>query len=290
MNMKVPFRRTWTYVLDGVPLDIPSDLPEEAFSRPVNFGSTAEVFAHAIRVYVRYFPTIAALFLIPMVIGELLLKLAPLQGQTEWRFAIRWIFTVVAFAPLVNAVADVCAGNRPGLRRSYARVTPRTFIAVSAGSAIATLLIFSPFILLYQGADRLFRMGSMINELVGLAVAIAGGVAAALFALRMLIWFLYVPVIVVMEPHVSLPRAAGRSRWLGLGYFLRTGAVAVVIFLIFTLSGVIRATTAEDLGFLGVLLSRLVEPVPFIAATLIYYDLRARKEGYGVVERTEDLH
>ena len=50
--------------------------------------------------------------------------------------------------------------------------------------------------------------------------------------------------------------------------------------------GMMRTTPLE---MVEVFFANVLWAVPFIAATLIYYDLRARKEGYGIAERPEDL-
>jgi hypothetical protein len=267
--------------------------------RPVRYVSTLDVFLHAITIYLRYFPTIIAIFLIPVLIGEGLVRLALRGNQLITSLVVAWIATVVAFAPLVHAISDVCVGNRPNLRRSYRRVGWRTFVFVTIACTLALLFVASPLVidgLLTTGVFALID-GLMLN-CIAMLLAVAPFFAAIVFSFRIFVSVLYVPIITVAEPRVALRSVIDRSRWLGRGYYKRTSAVIVVIAFIVCVSlgifGSLWTIGAENgmptIGeFLGFLFSGLVGPVPLIAATLIYYDLRARKEGYGIVERPEDL-
>lgn len=274
---------------------LPADLPEEAVVRPVRAQSTFDALVEAVRMYRRYFPTIAAIFLIPMGIGEILVRFAPVGEQVGVGFLIRWVATVAAFGPLVYAISDVCVGNRPRIRRSYQRAGWRTFLAVSLDCAAATVFIAAPVLAAYliiagliYGAEKYLGELGAVVQLLGVALTIG---AAIVMTLLILVWVLYVPIIAVLEPGSSPFRAIRRSRWLGQGYSKRTAAVATVIVAIFMLASAIYTQfAASPFELVGVLAARLLGPIPYIAATLIYYDLRARKEGYGITERPEDLH
>jgi len=290
----------WTYVLDETTLVLPSDLPEEGTARPVRYGSTLAVFVQALTLYRRYFVTFAAIFLFPMLIGEVFVRAVRILGPDEpttavrvIEFALQWVATVVAFAPLVYAVSDVCVGNQPGLRRSYQRVELRTFAAVTAVCALATLLILAPFAIGGALAALILWIdfeSAGVGTCLFVPHIVAITVTAVVISIPIFTSVLYVPVIVVVERGVGIRDAFRRSRWLSRGYTLRTATVIVIVVLILLLSGTIYQTLSEKrVEVLGVLFAKLLGPVPYIAATLIYYDLRARKEGYGIAERPEDL-
>src|SRR5258706_13720615 len=80
--------KTWTYASDDFVLTLPADLPEEGEVRPVRYGTTPEVFWQALRIYRQYFSTIAAIFMIPICIGEVLTFLirhrVTMASVTSW--------------------------------------------------------------------------------------------------------------------------------------------------------------------------------------------------------------
>jgi len=312
--------KTWTYASDDFVLTLPADLPEEGEVRPVRYGTTPEVFWQALRIYRQYFPTIAAIFMIPICIGELLTLMirhrVTMESVTSWvtlpfgspndasetafvlvrlaELVVRWIATVVAFAPLVHAISDVCIGNRPRLRRSYQRVGWRTFVSVTGACALATLLIATPLLIAGLLTASVVQMDTTAQGTLScfLTLGMLGVAGAALIiSFRLFVTVLYVPIIVVVEPRVRLTQAIRRSRWLGRGYLKRTAAVVAIITGILLLAGAIYRLFSGHgaIEAVGIILARLLGPIPYIAATLIYYDLRARKEGYGVAERPEDL-
>jgi len=290
-----PFQRdTWTLFLDGVSFTLPADLPEVAVTRPVRSQSAFDALREAVRLYRRHFLTIAAIFLIPMGLGEILVRFAPLRDQFIAGFVIRWVTTVVAFGPLVYAISDVCVGNRPRIRRNYRRAGWRTLVVVSLDCAVATAFIAAPVAAAYlilaaivDTAEKMPTWAVFVEYLAGFLISLAAVVLTMLILIRVL----YVPIIAVLEPRISPFNAIRRSRWLGQGHSKRTATVAAVIVVIFMLAGWINAQFAESpFEPVGILAARLLGPIPYIAATLIYYDLRARKEGYGITERPEDLH
>lgn len=281
---------TWIYASEDFVLKLPADLPEDGAPRPVHYESTIDVFNQALKIYGRYFFTIASIFLLPLFAGELLAQAAHIGKQFAVELAIRWITTVIAFAPLVHAVSDICIGNRPRLRRSYKRAGWRALLRVTAACALATLLITSP---LFIGLLITSALAALLGKSLMFGAVLAGAaalIAAIFLSVRMFIWVLFVPVIIVVEPRVQLRRVIKRSRLLGSGFTDRTAVVIVIIALILVLASLLHQTlTLVGTEVLGIVFDRLLWPVPCIAITLIYYDLRARKEGYGIVERPEDL-
>lgn len=300
--------KTWTYTFNELVVKLPSDLPEEGVARPVRYGSTLEVFLHAAAIYRHNFLTIAAIVLIPTLAGEALVHAGVRFGGIGLDAAairavdlvMRWIASIVAFPALINAVSDVCIGNRPGLRSSYGRVGWRTFVAFSCTFVAATLVVVVfPLVLgivfglvVYYGMtiySALTESSASLALLVCFAL-LATFVATLALSFHLFVSALYAPIIAIAEPRVRALQAIKRSRWLGHGYLVRTTAVVAVVTAILFVAALVdqmgRDTPAE-LG--GILFARLLGVVPYITATLIYYDLRARKEGYGIAERPEDL-
>ena len=149
------------------------------------------------------------------------------------------------------------------------------------------------------------RFGSIF-----LAAIIQGFVIAVGFVLFIVPGFIFaawafaMPMVVVLEGRGALD-SFGRSRELArgqVGHILGTLIIAYVLFFIIFfiglgiigalagVSGAFRAASGERSGDVaGIIFAILAHPVVAVVGTLLYYDLRIRKEGFDLEVMARDL-
>jgi len=171
--------------------------------------------------------------------------------------------------PITVMLSDICLGNEPSLRRAYRRAFGR-----SAGQLIGTFFL-------------------------SMAIVLGGFIICIIPGLIFSIWYTFATIVVVIEG-LAGRRALRRSKELGQGFYLRNFGVLflcsvmvqVCSFLVgFALANVASALGLHNLvaGIPSVAVSLLLSPITLIAAVLLYYDLRARKEAYDSAALAEDL-
>lgn len=187
-------------------------------------------------------------------------------------FILTFLFGFIAYAAIAIAISDVCTGNEPSVGRSYKYVFTKVFLRL----LLVTLL-------------------QMLVTLVGYLLFIIPGVVFSA-------WYMLAPVAVVLEKAEPIA-AMKRSRFLGKGFYFRNlglfflglfltflalflagfvGGMAIVAFKLESSEGIIEGV----LTFFG---SALFYPYLYTLLILMYYDLRARREGYDSTALTEDL-
>jgi hypothetical protein len=179
-------------------------------------------------------------------------------------------FELVPALAIAVAISDICLGNTPSVRRSYARVwrclvkALLTWLLFFAGIAISFMLFIVPGLIFY-------------------AV------------------FMLVFVVTVVEQRGPIDSFA-RSRKLGKGFYLRNlGIVMLLVVMMFLLMmvafllgwGLIELVpalgSAWPVSIAESLLVALLVPLVYVGTVLIYYDMRVRKEAYDNTALTEDL-
>jgi hypothetical protein len=130
---------------------------------------------------------------------------------------------------------------------------------------------------------RLILLGMVSVILIGLPFLIYFGVAWSLLSQ------------VVMLENVGGGGASGRSRELIRGYWWKTlGLLIVVWLLVAILTSIPTVVIAAILGsgagslaarllitgIVGLIIGVLVQPIPIAATTLLFYDLKIRKEAF----------
>jgi hypothetical protein len=171
-----------------------------------------------------------------------------------------------------HAVSEICLDIKPNVARSYRRAFAQP------GRLMGSYLLAFVFVL----------VGFLLLVVPGLVFSV---------------WYTFVGPVVVLEA-LAGRAALKRSRELGRGYYLRNigiillgGLLAMVLtFLISALVGVAAALIAEALGtdfgwveFLGGVCGLIMAPPLTILPVLLYYDMRARKEGYAAAQLADDL-
>ena len=181
---------------------------------------------------------------------------------------------VGAFAAAIMTAALAVAISNRYLNRS-----------VSVGDAYrATMNRLGPLLLAIVWAGvRLILLGIACIVLVGIPFLIYFGVAWSLLSQ------------VVMLENVGGIRASARSRELIRGYWWKTLGLLVVTWLLVTIltaipAGVVGAIVGSGAGssgtgllitgIVGLILGVLTRPIPIAAMTLLFYDLKIRKEAF----------
>jgi hypothetical protein len=173
---------------------------------------------------------------------------------------------------MVVAVSDICLGRRPTVRRSYGRLLRKDFALVFLTYFTGTLLGTAGLVLF------------VVPGLIVLAIVF------------------FVGEVGILEGRVGLD-AARRSYALGKGFLMRNLAVLILVVFVMLLYALIVGWLVElaaeawlgldpsDLLVASVtpLLESLLSPLWGISITLMYYDMRVRKEHYDTAALAQDL-
>jgi hypothetical protein len=171
------------------------------------------------------------------------------------------------------------------------------FAAIVAGCIIATLPIL--------GA----RSGEDPN--VGLAVVAVLGIIAVIGLLLLATLFFYVRLLfttqsIVLEGQGALAGLARSWRLVGQSFWRTLGITLLVYVFIYIISLIIQLPVIAFAAISGIILTNvtlyqilnllaayvvliLVQPLQFAIFTLLYYDLRVRKEGYDIELRAQEV-
>jgi hypothetical protein len=265
-------------IQDSAPLPAGGEAP---LIRPHRLDSLLRAGAS---VYLRNFKAIFLCYLLP-TLPFLTLQVyaeAVQSSETVKMFVVLPGFVVSFFATgaITFAISDICLGNTPDVRASYARLFRGTLWLKLLGTSFLVMLAM----------------------MIGLVLAVIPGLVA-------IILLVFTSQIVVLE-RVSGVRALKRSAALVKGSFWRTvgtvALLAVILYGVLIVSGLVIGLLMGLLSSIGVsgmeeevmaiaiafgvgIAMGMVYPFFFCVIILMYYDRRARKESYGVAHLEEDL-
>jgi hypothetical protein len=232
----------------------------------------------ALAIYLRNWPPILVIYAIPLVPLHLAKMAITTPGATETVLALllvglEGLANMFVTFPATIAVSEICLGVKPSVSRSYRRAF------ADPGRVIGTYLL--AFVIIFLGM---------------LALLVPG----IIFAL----WYMFVGPVVMIES-LGGWAALKRSRELGRGYYWRNLGIYFLVTILAILSvAVVGAVLGGVLGIvfflLGVqqqaiivlvasLAALAIMPVVIVTIVLLYYDMRARKEGYGAAQLAEDM-
>jgi len=234
--------------------------------------TVGSIIGGAFKIYFRHFGTLFLIYALPVVPVVMIQGEAQLSGNAVF-FILSVLLTLIvsyfAWGATAIAVSDVCLGNAPSFKRSYAKIL---------GKLVLLLLV--------------------TNLLQILAIAI-GIVLLVIPGLVLAIWLLLSPQVVVLERRSGIA-ALKRSKQLGDGSHWRNAGLFLLLTIIMAviggvIGGVFGFTFPHLLNhwiFRTVLTSvqqGLATPIMLISLVLVYYDRRVRKEGYDAKALAEDL-
>ena len=239
--------------------------------------TAATLLSNIVYLYRHHFGVAFWICLLP-VAPFLLLKQLVDTVAPAWSMLAYVPYLAVAFlatAALTMVLSDLCLGQRPTVRRAYARVFEQgRWWQVLATSAIITLATWLGFVLLVVPG-----LWVMVRSLFAPAVVMLEGKPARAAIRR------------------SFELTRGQAwRLAGLALMPALLAYALGILLAFLLGvaialGDFESTPVEHLLMALAYMAMLALLFPTVAASivLLYYDQRARRESYDVQALAEDL-
>jgi hypothetical protein len=255
-----------------------SDFLHGTESVPENYlieHTVGSIITGAFKIYSNNLGTLFLIFVLPILPMSLIQAQAQRGGNFVLQVLVILLSTVVtlfAYSAMTVAVADVCLGNTPSVKRSYARILGKL-----------------PLLLL-------------LTNLLQALVTFAGLLLLIIPGLVLLVWLMTVPSVVVLEGKSGIA-ALKRSKQLGDGLHWRNVGLFLLLMVVVVaigggigiVIGILRAFFPEVLNetiFLGLVISLqqgLFAPLGITVMILIYYDERVRKEGYDVMALAQDL-
>lgn len=276
-------------------------LDEQRRDRQLIERGVIDVLGDTFSIYWRHFRKfiiLVAIIQIPVVVIELLLSLV--SQNSDWALVsvsvIDAMASMLVYGAMIFAVGQHFLLDDISVERSYVRVVWR--IVSVAIPAIIVGALFAILIWQATSIPGVVEPSESVETEAALGVLLGAGVVIAALA-ALLIFTIYLVAImpaIIVEGYRS-GSAFGRGAELLQGSKLRVlGHLLVYSFVVlglfFTLSipslvlgaavsGEAQSFTASAIGIvLNRIVSILIAPVTFIATTLLYYDLRVRKENY----------
>ena len=262
-----------------------------------------DILGDTFSIYWRHFRTfivLVAVIQIPVAVLELLMSLV--APNSDWALvvvsAIDAMASILVYGAVIFAVGQHLLANDVSVERSYIRVVWRIVsVAIPAlivGALFAALMWQAINI---QGVVEPATTETLETE-AALSVLLGAGIVVAVMV-ALLIFTIYLVAImpaIIVEGYRSTS-AFGRasellrgSKLRVLGHLLIYGFVVLGLFFALSIPSFAlgAAVSGETQSFaasaIGIVLNRIVSillaPVTFIATTLLYYDLRIRKDNY----------
>jgi hypothetical protein len=229
--------------------------------------SATSIIAASWRMYFREWLTLFLIYLAPLLVAHIfnfLVKSTGMPGAVLGGLGVFFASIFVTF-PTTVAVSEICLDIKPTVGRSYQRAFAQP------GKLVGTYLL--ALVIMFLGFLVLFIPGLVFS-----------------------VWYAFIGPVVVLEA-LAGRAALKRSRELGRGYYLRNfgiiflGTLLVMVLTALALLGGV-AIAGIGLGvadFLSTVLGLVVAPPLAILPVLLYYDMRARKEGYAAAQLADDL-
>jgi len=234
--------------------------------------------------------------------------LSMVQEHMGASFGIVLVFIVVAVfcglllkAATIRVISDSYLGQEPelgaSLRFAFDKILPLLLVALSKGLLIILLLLVSG-----AGVALLFFLGRLAGPGMAGLMIFFGVVAAIWFAIWVLCAYATTTAVIVLEDLPSAFDAFGRSWELTRAARLKVFGTAAVAWLISQflpqsvvngISGVVGIAGNGSLQPIFVvvasLLSIVLAPILPCALTLLYYDLRVRREAFDLQVLSDQL-
>lgn len=258
--------------------------------------------------HLRKFIVLVAVVHVPIAVIELLLSLV--APDSAWVLASVSVIDVVAsllvYGAVIFAVGQHFLVDDISVERCYVRVVWR-IVSV----AIPALIVGGMFaIVVWQAASvsgvvetpETLEPEATLSVLLGAGIVIAALVALLIFT----IYLVAIMPSIIVEGHRSQGAFRRGSELLQgsklrtLGHLLVYSFVVLGLFFVLsipslilgsaTASGEAQPISASAIGIvLNRIVSILIAPVTFIATTLLYYDLRVRKENYDIERLAQEM-
>jgi len=255
-----------------------------------------------------WLPTAAGIYLNLRFAKSPFEALSVFQEHVGATIGIALLFLFVAIicslllkAGTIRVISDSYLGQEPelgaSLRFGVYKIIPLLLVTLSKGLLIILLDLVSAV-----GVALLYLIGRLVGPAMGGFMIFIGVVAAIWFVIWVLCAYATTTAIVVLEDLPSSFDAFGRSWELTRGARLKVFGTAVVAWLISQLmpqmvvggiSGVLGVAGNDSLQPFFVVIASLIgivlAPILPCALTLLYYDLRVRREAFDLQVLSEQL-
>jgi len=269
--------------------------------RPMGVG---EILDGAFTIYRRHFITFVALGVIVLWLPVVLTIYAQLSGPEQHPFILilaailQYFAGLLLTAGVIRVISDFYLGREARLTQALAlgaqKVWPLFVVGLGKGVIIG-LIVFVLGIVAAISIPMLTRTGAL-----GAIVALALLAGACWLAAYVACGYGVTTQVVVLEPLGSSFDAFGRSWDLTRGRKLKVLGLALVAFILVgvpsagigALAGILRFTSASWAAVLLVLaavLPVILTPVLPCVFTLMYYDLRVRREAFDLELLSQQL-
>jgi hypothetical protein len=274
--------------------------------RPRTTTELVDAAFQLLRRHYTQFVSIAAVFLIPAIVLQATAMTAQRPGAVPTPgFMLAVVLVVIlgllGTAGVVVGVSDSYVRDRVDVMYAIRRVLSRFFPIL--GGTFATLVIMFSIMMVLGVALTFVMAGSVAVGARGAASTAAVGIlvfaSAALAMMAAFARIFAVPMVIVLEG-ASVGPAFSRSLALTEGSVWRVIGVFVLVFVIFTalfgllfLLGSVLVTQSPRLAsvfsVINGTISIFVYPIYTVFITLLYYDLRIRRDGYDLEVMTKEL-
>jgi hypothetical protein len=253
-----------------------------------------------------WLPTAVAVYLQVRFSGSPLALLGLLQEHTVSAILVGLLMLIIwttcsllLKVGTIRIISDSYLGHEPqlgpALRLGVAKIIPLLLVALSKGLLLALVYLLGAL-----GIVLLVLIGRVMGPAIAGLLGFAGAVALAWFVVFVACGYGVTTPIVVLEDLSSSFDAFGRSWELTRGAKLKVFGTAAVTWLMSQLlpqivvggiSGAIGAQSALQPFFVvfAALLSIILAPLLPCALTLLYYDLRVRREAFDLQILSEQL-
>lgn len=241
-------------------------------------------------------------------LGDLLNETFAIYGRHFWQFiglvaAVQVPFSFLALVPPENIPAFIAAGI-VGFLATVLAYGAAVF-AVGQHYVADEITITSCYRRVWWRVVSLLAMGIILGFFVALVAVTAILIIPAVVTVVYLVyWSIAVQAVIIegFKPVAAMKRSFGLIRgswWRVFGITLVFGLVSLGLGILltapFAIAGRVAApdeatTLSTALNVLGsMVVAVVVPPVGFIAGTLIYYDLRVRKENYDFAALSREM-
>jgi len=209
----------------------------------------------------------------------------------------------IAQAAMVFGVSETILGREPGIRESIIRVLPKAGTIILAYFLLGIIMVvtYLPIILFVA-----LISSDPLNYAAPMALTFLFPVSGVLL-LYLTVKLLFIPHAIILDD-VGAVDAFRRSFSLVTGYWWRVFGIYILVSLIVQIIvsllnqgvslinmglGLIPGMTDIVIvalgGVLMTVISLVIQPIVIIATTLLYYDLRIRKEGFDLLHLASAL-
>ena len=275
--------------------------------RPLSMG---EILDHAFGLFRQLFVPLVVVQVITASLPLLLNLYAAASGSTSvlgslGTYLVAFVLGSLASAATAYIISENYLGRPLGAGDALRRALPRIGDVMLLSLGVGFLVVIAALpALLVIGAGSAF---AVLGGTSGTAGATGGGVILVLLGLALLgIPFAVFSGLSIATPslvleHSRAGRAMSRSWQRTKGFRLRIVGLLFVVMVIVLIpmfalgiiggmfgSGDSRATTVLFTAIIGVV-SLIITPLLYCVLTLLYYDLRVRKEGYDLEVLASEL-